>query len=186
MELSVQQFRTKAEQAYLDTFESAREALPGAGDAFVSSLRTRGIEAYARLGLPHRRIEAWKYTDLRALLTEVYPPIRATALPIDATDVKKALGASVAELPAYRLVVVEGELRADLSDIAGLKAAGVETVSLAQALEKPSSWLKQALGAVNPRDDDAVIALNAALMTGGAALRVGEGLTLHKPIHVIQ
>ena len=33
MELSVQQFRTKAEQAYLDTFESAREALPGAGDA---------------------------------------------------------------------------------------------------------------------------------------------------------
>ena len=85
MELSVQQFRTKAEQAYLDTFESAREALPGAGDAFVSSLRNRGIEAYARLGLPHRRIEAWKYTDLRALLTEVYPPIRATALPIDAT-----------------------------------------------------------------------------------------------------
>ena len=138
MELSVQQFRTKAEQAYLDTFESAREALPGARDAFVSSLRNKGIEAYARLGLPHRRIEAWKYTDLRALLTEVYPPIRATALPIDATDVKKALGASVAELPAYRLVVVEGELRADLSDIAGLKAAGVEIVSLAQALEKPS------------------------------------------------
>ena len=24
----------------------------------------------AALGLPHRRIEAWKYTDLRARLTE--------------------------------------------------------------------------------------------------------------------
>ncbi len=56
MELAVQQFRTKAEQAYLDMFESAGEALPGARDPFVSALRTKAIEAYARLGLPHRRI----------------------------------------------------------------------------------------------------------------------------------
>jgi len=186
MELPVQQFRTKAEQAYLDMFESAREALPGARDAFISNLRANAIEAYGRLGLPHRRIEAWKYTDLRALLTEAYPPIRGTALPIDAADVKKALGDGVAELPAYRLVVVEGELRADLSDLSGLKAAGIEIVSLAQALEKPPAWLKQALGTVNPREDDAVLALNTALMTGGAALRLGEGVTLDKPVHIIQ
>ncbi len=186
MELPVQQFRTKAEQAYLDMFESAREGLPGARDPFVAGLRDKAIETYARLGLPHRRIEAWKYTDLRALLTEAYPLIRATSLPIDAADVKKALGASIAALPAYRLVVVEGELRADLSDLAGLRGAGVEVLSLAQALEKPASWLKQALGAVNPREDDAVLALNTALMTGGAALRVGEGVTLDKPVHIIQ
>jgi FeS assembly protein SufD len=62
----------------------------------------------------------------------------------------------------------------------------VEVLSLAQALEKPAPWLKQALGAVNPRDDDAVVALNTALMTGGAALRVGDGVTLDKPIHIIQ
>jgi Fe-S cluster assembly protein SufD len=81
--------------------------------------------------------------------------------------------------------MVEGELRADLSDLAGLKAAGVEIVSLAVALEKPAAWLKQALGAINPRPDDSVVALNTALMTGGVALRVGEGVTLDKPIHVI-
>ncbi|HEX7533363.1 MAG TPA: Fe-S cluster assembly protein SufD, partial [Methyloceanibacter sp.] len=69
---------------------------------------------------------------------------------------------------------------------AGLKAAGVEVVSLAQALEKPHPWLKQALGAVNPREDDAVLALNTALMTGGAVLRLGEGVTLDKPVHIIQ
>src|SRR5688572_14086437 len=126
MELSVQQFRTKAEQAYLDQFVAAEKALPGAGDKWVSGLRRKAIEAYGRLGLPHRRIEAWKYTDLRAALTEAYPPVRATDLPIDAADVKKALGDRVATLPAYRLVIVEGELRADLSDLAGLKAAGVE------------------------------------------------------------
>ena len=185
MELPVQQFRTKGEQAYLDMFEAARDGLHGARDSFVAGLRDKAIEAYGRLGLPHRRIEAWKYTDLRALLGDVNPLIRATGLPLDAGDVKRALGAALAALPAFRLFMVEGELRADFSDLAGLKSAGVEVVSLAEALEKPASWLKQALGAVNPREDDSVVALNAALMTGGVALRVGEGVALDKPIHLI-
>ncbi len=83
-------------------------------------------------------------------------------------------------------MVVEGDLRADLSHIADLKAAGVEVLSLGQALEKPPSWLKAALAQVNPREDDAVVALNTALMTGGAVVRIGAEVTLDKPIHLIQ
>ena len=59
MDLPVQQFRTKAEQAYLDLFEAAANALPGARDPFVSGLRAKAIQTYGRLGLPHRRIEAF-------------------------------------------------------------------------------------------------------------------------------
>jgi Fe-S cluster assembly protein SufD len=186
MELPVQQFRTKAEQAYLDLFESAERALPGARDPFVSGLRTKAIEAYGRLGLPHRRIEAWKYTDLRARLTDVNPLLKAEGIAVGGGELARALGSELAGLPAYRLVVIEGDLRADLSDIATLKTAGVEVLSLGQALETPPSWLRAALAQVNPREDDPVLALNAALMTGGAALRIGEGVTLDKPIHLIQ
>jgi FeS assembly protein SufD len=186
MDLPVQQFRTKAEQELLDLFTSAEKALPGARNAWVSELRRNAIEAYGRLGLPHRRVEAWKYTDLRARMTEAHPLLRVTGLPVEATDIETAMGARVAMLPAYRLVMAEGELRADLSDIAGLKTAGVEAVSLAQALEKPPAWLKQALGTVNPRDDDPVLALNTALMSGGVILRLGKDVTLDKPIHIIQ
>jgi FeS assembly protein SufD len=186
MELPVQQFRTKGEQAYLDMFEAAANAPPGARDPFVSGLRREAIEAYGRLGLPHRRIEAWKYTDLRSRLTDAYPLLSAAGVDVGEADLRKALGSAVAALPAFRLVIVEGDLRTDLSDLSGLKSAGVEAVSLAQALEKPPSWLKKALGQVNPRDDDPVLALNTALMTGGIALRIGEGVILDKPIHIIQ
>src|SRR5215470_6113965 len=141
MELPVQQFRTKGEQGFLDMFETARDGLPGARDPFVAALRDKAIETYSRLGLPHRRIEAWKYSDLRSLLGDAHPLIRATGLPIDAADVKRALGTALATLPAYRLLMIEGELRADLSDLGGLKSAGVEVASLAEALEKPASWL---------------------------------------------
>ena len=186
MDLPVQTFRTKAEQAYLDLFAGARKALPGAGDPFVSELRAKAIETYGRLGLPHRRIEAWKYTDLRAWLDEVNPLLKADGVAVGDAELARALGSEIAALPAYRLVVVEGDLRADLSDIARLKAKGVEVLSLGHALEKPPSWLKSALAQVTPRDDDAMLALNTALMTGGAALRIGADVTLDKPIHLIQ
>jgi FeS assembly protein SufD len=186
MDLPVQQFRTKAEQELFDLFEGAERALPGARDPFVSGLRRNAIKAYGRLGLPHRRIEAWKYTDLRARLSEIHPLIKAEGVPVDEAALVRALGPDMARLPAYRLVVVEGDLRADLSDIAGLKAAGVEAVPLAQALEKPPAWLEGALARINPREDDAVLALNTALMTGGAALHIAAGVVLDKPIHLVQ
>ncbi len=186
MDLPVQQFRTKAEQGYLDLFEAAENELPGARDPFVSELRAKAIEAYGRQGLPHRRIEAWKYTDLRARLTDVNPLGKADGAAAGNPELNQALGAEIANLPAYRLVVVEGDLRADLSDLVGLKTAGVEAVSLCLALEKPPSWLKKALAHVNPRDDDAVLALNTALMTGGVAMRIGEGVILDKAIHLIE
>jgi FeS assembly protein SufD len=185
MDLPVQQFRTKAEQAYLDLFEAAGNALPGARDPFVSGLRTKAIQAYGRLGLPHRRIEAWKYTDLRARLADVNPLMKADGAVVSEGALSQALGVEIASLPAYRLVFTEGDLRADLSDIAGLKSAGIEAVSLAQALEKPPVWLKKTLGQVDAGAEDATVALNTALMTGGIALRIGEGVILDKPIHLV-
>ncbi len=185
MDLSVQQFRSKAEQDYLDLYTKAEKALPGAGNPFVAALRADAIKAYGRLGLPHRRIEAWKYTDLRARIDEVHPLVTALGTAVSDEALEAALGSAIAAFPAYRIVIVEGELRVDLSDMSGLREAGVEVSSLAHLLEMPPEWLKAALGQVNPREDDAVLALNTALMTGGVALRLPEGLTLGKPIHLV-
>lgn len=185
MDLSVQQFRTEAEQALLDLFAKAEKTLPGASNPFVADLREKAIATYARLGLPHRRIEAWKYTDLRARLDVVHPLAKRGSATVGQKELVAALGKAIADFPAYRLVIVEGELRADLSDMSALRDAGAEVTALAQALETPPPWLEQTLSQVGPREDDVVLALNTALMTGGVALRLPEGLTLDKPIHLI-
>jgi FeS assembly protein SufD len=185
MDLPVQQFRTKAEQELLDLYTRSANALPGGNNPFVAALREKAIKTYGSLGLPHRRIEAWKYTDLRARLHEVHPLIAALGAPVDDAALEAALGKPIAALTVYCLVLVEGELRVDLSDMAALREAGADVASLAHVLEMPPEWLKETLGQVNPREDDAVLALNTALMTGGVALRLPEGVTLEKPIHVI-
>ena len=185
MDLSHQQFRTKAEQELLDLHTRAAKALPGAGNPFVADLRAKAIATYARLGLPHRRIEAWKYTDLRARLDDVPPLATALGATVGEKELQAALSKAVADFPAYRLVIVEGDLRVDLSDMAALREAGAEIGSLADVLEMPPEWLKQALSQGGSREDDVVFALNTALMTGGVTLRLPEGLTLDKPIHLI-
>ena len=91
-----------------DVFAASRDRLPGTGEA--NEAREQAFEAYERAGLPHRRLEDWKYTDLRALMREVLP---LAAVP-DASALKRAK-AALAALPAIdacRLVLVDGVLGA--------------------------------------------------------------------------
>jgi Fe-S cluster assembly protein SufD len=122
---------------------------------------------------------------LRSRLTEALPLARATGVTVTDAKLREALGAEIAGLSAYRLVVVEGELRAELSDLAELKAAGAEVISITEALQKPPRWLKAALGKINAQDRDPVVALNLALMSGGVGLRLARGVTLDKSVHLI-
>lgn len=186
MDLPVQQFRTKAEQGFLDAFAEAEKELPGAGNAWAAGLRRKAIQTFGSLGLPHRRIEAWKYTDLRSRLTEAYAPVRCDrAKALNEAELAAALGKPMAKLPAYRIVIVEGALQPELSDLAGLSTQGVEVLALAEALENPPAWVKAHLGAINPQSEDAIVELNLALMTGGIVLKVGKDSNLDKPVHLI-
>ena len=63
-----------------------------ARQSFVAALREKAIKTYGSLGLPHRRIEAWKYTDLRARIDEVHPLIAALGAEVDDTALEAALG----------------------------------------------------------------------------------------------
>ena len=98
---------------------SAADRLPGARHARVRAWREAALNLFASLGLPHRRVEEWKYTDLRALMPEVHP--LAGILPAVAADIslEATIGKALAHLDAYRAVFVDGLFRPDLSTCAG-------------------------------------------------------------------
>ena len=78
--------------------------MPGSGK--VADARAQAFEAFERAGLPNRRIEEWKYTDLRALMREVLPLAPAP----DADAIKRARAAlkTAGVKGATRLVLVDG------------------------------------------------------------------------------
>ena len=171
---------TPAEQRYLDLYAGCAGRLPGARHETVRHWREAALASFAALGLPHRRVEEWKYTDLRTLMPEVHP--LAGALPALAADVSigKAIGEALAELDAYWAVFVDGMFRADLSTV---HEAGVAFKSLRACLEGEEA--ANVPGQFPPLDRDVVAALATAFATDGAILNVPSGLKLDKPIHLI-
>jgi len=160
-------------RAVSDLFASAEGRLPGSPS--VIAARREAFETYERLGLPHRRIEEWKYTDLRALVGEVLPLAAAP----DAAALKRAAEAVRAHAiaDARKLVLVDGVFEAELSDVKALAAeAAFRTVR--ETLEKGGSLLKTS-------STDAVIALNAAMATDGVVLHIADGAQLSAPIQIL-
>lgn len=162
----------------IDYYQRAAPGLPGA-EPWIGKLRSTGAETFSVLGLPHRRVEQWKYTDLRAVLTEPYAPASGPS-PLTRAQLDARLGA-LAAVPGSRAVFVNGYFVPELSDVRG---CGVEFAGLSDALGSPPVWLSGVLGSVNPVEGDVVSALNAAFMSGGAVIRIADGAKA-QPIHLI-
>jgi Fe-S cluster assembly protein SufD len=169
----------KTETALSDAFAVARDRLPGAGK--VAEARQQAFEAYERAGLPHRRIEDWKYTDLRVLMREVLP--LAAAPDAAALTRAKATLAGHATAGAVRLVLVDGIYSPELSDVAGLDA-GVRVQTVREVLENVGNEVRADLLNINI-SDNAMISLNAAMMTDGLLITVAEQAAVSKPIQIV-
>lgn len=170
--------RTDAEVAIADAYGAAKAKLPGSES--VRHLREAAFGTFADAGLPHRRIEAWHYTDLRNVMHD--------ALPVAPIPDDQALGPINQELagrPSFgggRLVIVDGTFVPSLSDA---PPDGVSVRSLADVLGEGRPELIDLLAAKDFGDGDAILALNAAMMQDGVVIEVAPGLQLVEPIEII-
>jgi Fe-S cluster assembly protein SufD len=172
---------TDADRAYLDAFEKGAGQLPGAGLDWLAGLRREGRDAFAKTGMPHRRVEIFKYTDLRRHLSETLSPAAPVggALPTLAAD---AVADPTASVEAHDIVLVNGFYRPDLS---GALPQGVEVLGLADALGAGEDWVAETLGQVNPQADHPMQGLNMALFEDGVAMRVAKDTRIDKPLRLV-
>jgi Fe-S cluster assembly protein SufD len=179
MNAEVRLIKTAAETALATSFAAVKRALPGA--VAVGALREDAFRRFETEGLPHRRVEEWKYTDLRALMREAKP---LAGVPDAAAKARaKTALAVLPAIEARRIVFVDGAFVPELSDLAGLEA-GLTVRSTAQALAAGDPDVIALLGRVVPTDDVAV-ALNTAFMGDGAVIHVAQGAALAQPIHLV-
>jgi len=167
MKAEFRAIKTPAEQALSAAFAAARGKLPGGGA--ITALRDEAFHHFDAHGLPHRRIEEWKYTDLRALMREAKP----LAEPATRTGVVTGL----AGVEAGRVAIVNGRYEPGWSDLNASDAGVTLTELFAFAAEQKT----YRLGDV-PGKEDIAFWLNTAFMTGGVALRVKENA--RQPVHI--
>ena len=143
--------KTEAEQALI------------AQSASIASDRKPAFARFADAGLPHRRVEAYHYTDLRALLKNAPPPAKAGG--------KIAIASPIAEIDAYILTLVDGHyVASSVAAPSGVTVKSVSTLADDGADEK---------GVLSP---DPVIALNAAFSENTLDVAIASKTELAKPL----
>jgi Fe-S cluster assembly protein SufD len=158
----------------------ADASLPASGIAWLDQARRENRDAFIAGGLPDTRVEAWKYTALRALGQRSFAAG-------DAQAAGRAIDPAVLALPGVdgpALVFVNGVFRADLSALDRLPA-GVSLQPLSQVLRGEAEPLRFALSRHYREAGDAFARLNAAFAADGAILRVTAGTRIDSPLRLL-
>ena len=149
-------------------------------DALMAHKRV-AAEEFSRAGLPHRRVEAWRYTDLRARMKTALPLATKADAEAVACDDRDDVFADIA---GARLVVTNGVFRPELSSLERLPA-GVEVIPFAKAGLGETAWAVSALGSALTNGGGTIGALNTVFACDGVVIRVAEGVQTTEPLHLI-
>ena len=165
-------------------FAAASGELPGHGNAEIARLREAAMARFASTGLPNRRDEGWRYTDLRRL-QRLDPAGLAGRVDGEAAG---ALPESLASLDAERIVFVDGRYEAALSAHGALpKGARLDVLSahLGNGCDDADSILGPGLAEWNGAGQEGLAALNTAMTRDGVLLELPPGMKLDRPILVV-
>jgi Fe-S cluster assembly protein SufD len=160
--MTIAVMKTKAETALAQQF---------AGDGQASATRKDAFAAFDKLGLPSRRVEEYKYTDLRARLTDAFQPAPSAGVPGAQTVGRAAhLASALAGVAATTVYVVNGRYYGTsplASDVLAVQA------------------LTRATGAVAVVPVDPMAALTTALASDGVVITVAENAVITVPVNII-
>lgn len=164
MTVKPQIFRTQAEQDLLRHFE---ERFPN-DDGGLTTLRHKAFAGLREAGLPHRRVEDYKYTDLKSLVGTI--PDIGDRPAVEAA--RKALAGADhwGDVDRKRIVFADGYYFPELSDddMPGIKVDG-----LAAALGDGQD-VSGRVALLHPEKADASLDLNTAFMVDGVLIDIDE------------
>jgi Fe-S cluster assembly protein SufD len=142
---------------------SAEQALFGQA-ATLPLVRKTAFEKFEQSGLPHRRVEAYHYTDLRALLKDAPPPALAGA--------RVSTPSPFAALTMTVLTLVDGRL--DLGQSSEMPAG----ITVTESADIPDDGTE----AASVLSSDPMIALNAAFADRPLKITIAAEAHLELPL----
>lgn len=137
---------------------------PGAGLDWLNARRRAAMEAFAVTGIPGRRSEAWKWTDLANVLDRdaLAPAVLQSTAPRDSIFPKQTN-----ELTFSGGFLTQASVQ-----------SGIDVVDLAKLDAEAPDWVRENLGTLAHGPDQPMGAASLALMRSGAAIRVRKDTSL--------
>lgn len=162
-------------QSWTDTYGSRVANLPGAGVPWLTTLRQQAMDRFVSEGWPTTRMEAWRHTSLAGLANETFEDGQT----VDVGEQVRSLRQNEA---GHWLVFVDGRFDPALSDV-GTLPAGVVAQPLSEALAHDADEVQAIFG--EAEQGASTEALNLALASDGALVRLARGVVLDQPVHLV-
>ncbi len=162
-------------QVWADVLGRRADSLAGARLPWLADLRRQALDRFMSEGWPTTRNDAWRHTSLSPLAAATFAD--GGAQPV--ADLVASLKAGES---GHWLVFVDGAFDAALSDLGSLPA-GATLLPLSQAWADHAEAIQAAYG--QAEDGHSTSALNLALASDGAWIRLALGVAVEQPIHLV-
>jgi Fe-S cluster assembly protein SufD len=167
---------------YSDLYKENIRKIIGISSPYINSFREEAINKYNKLGIPTRKNEAYKYTNLDVFFNHDYSNY---FIPVPEDFVKaEEFRCDIQDLDAHGFVLLNG-FYPTLKDKLRQLPSGVWVGSLNEAAKKFSDLIEKHYGKYALSDSDGLVHLNTAMASDGVFVYVPEGVVLNKPIQVV-
>lgn len=166
-------------QEFTKNFEALESRINGAGDLPVHKIRKKAIHAFQELGLPGRKNEEYKYTNLNKILQKNFDfTAPSKEGEIDAEAIQSRISP---EMDANILVFINGVFSSEHSSI-----VSPEDQLMIKDFKKASEENKEELDLYFSKyadyTSDGFVALNTAFAENGSFIHVPENTIVEKPV----
>ena len=145
----------------------------------VHEIRSKAFQNFEKLGFPSKKIEAWKYTSLNAVLREDYCLFPNKKKTVTLPQVKDYF---IHDIDTYKVVFVDGKYSSFLSETTH---DNFDVCLMSSALAKPKykPIIENYFNKVARQDH--LTSLNTAFVKEGAYIHIPRNTEVEKPIQII-
>lgn len=159
-------------------FEAFEKQLNGQSKSTVHQVRRAALAQLQAAGLPAARDEEYKFTNLtKALVKNIDFDQPIPAFSLDASAISSI---QVEGLDAYKLVFLNGEYNAPLSDPIAIE--GLTVLPFQTALKEKQDVVEEYFGKKADLEADPFIAMNTAFSMNGVFIQIADKVRVDKPI----
>jgi Fe-S cluster assembly protein SufD len=145
----------------------------------IHDIRTEALENFDKLGFPTKKLEAWKYTSLNAVLKNDFSIFLNKDNSVELSHVKKYF---IHDIDAYKIVFIDGKYSSFLSETTH---DTIDVCLMSSALSKPKyrAVIENYFNKVAKQDN--LTSLNTAFASEGAYIHIPRNVEVEKPIQII-
>jgi Fe-S cluster assembly protein SufD len=174
--------KTSIKERYTGLYRNRIESITAGSPPLINSMREGAFKKFAELGVPDKRGELYRYTNLEPLFMHEYNDY----LVPDGDDLNYARNfeCEVEDLDVHNLVLINGFYPVNGTGVNTL-GSGIALGSLAEAATAMKGVVGKHYGKYAVSEEDGLIHLNTAMAVDGVFIHVPKGVRSEKPVQIV-